>query len=677
MQATVVGRNQPCPCGSHRKFKHCCAGKPSQAATAPPLSTDVDVLVAAASALHRAERLPQAIAAYKLVLQQQPEHAHAMHMLGMLAQLQDDQMGAVEWIKRAIAIEPTPEMHYNLAVTLQAQKDWKGAALHYNTAIAMRPDYGLAWTNLGSVFKELGFKEAAIEAYIRAVELQPSICSLHANLGTALIAANRQREAIDAFQRALSLKPQDAVSLQGMGSSLMGIGGGQNPEALNYFRASHAADATNIDAHSNLIFAMDMDPRFDTQALLAERRRWADLHARPHEHKQRPHHNLPDPARRVRVGYVSADFKNHSAPKVFGAMLMHYDRAQYEVFAYSQLDFKSKDDQSYLFAGAVDHWADIAQLSDDEFAARIRLDQIDILVDLSGYSAGSRLLTFAQKPAPIQITAWGYASSTGLKAMDVFFSDPVIVPPEEKPWYVEEVRYLPNFLHYWSSASFPPVAPPPVLTNRRITFGSMNRLCKVTDEVWETWAEVLKAVPDSQFLIKATENKDPEDRAGVIRRLERAGIDSGRLILLEGSDWPQHIATFDQIDICLDPFPHGGGVSTLEALKSGVPVIAMGGDTLVKRISLSILTSLEMTDWVAQTPEEYVALAARKAADVAGLKNLRETLRERFDNSAVGDNKAYVAAAEAQYRQLWQRWCEQQHGVQVQLPTVTPGLLAA
>ncbi|MEI6762333.1 MAG: tetratricopeptide repeat protein [Betaproteobacteria bacterium] len=637
----------------------------------------MDVLLAAAATLHRSERLPQAIAAYKLVLQQQPEHAHALHMLGMLAQLQDDQMAAVEWIKRAIAIEPTPEMHYNLGVVLQAQKDWKGAALHYNTAIAMRPDYGFAWTNLGSVFKELGFKEATIEAYARAVELQPSICSLHTNLGTALIAASRPREAIDAFQRALSLKPQDAASLQGMGASLMSVGGGQNPEALNYFRASHAADSSSIDAHSNLIFAMDMDPRFDTQALLAERRRWADLHARPHEHKQRAHRNLPDSARRVRVGYVSADFKTHSAPKVFGAMLMHYDRTQYEVFAYSQLDFKSKDDQSYLFAGAVDHWADIGQLSDDELAARIRLDQIDILVDLSGYSSGSRLLTFAQKPAPIQITAWGYASSTGLKAMDVFFSDPVIVPPEEKPWYVEEVRYLPNFLHYWCSAPFPPAAPLPALTNGHITFGSLNRLSKVTDDVWATWAEVLKAVPNSQFLIKATENKDPEDRAAVIRRFERAGIDSRRLILLEGSDWPQHIATFAQVDICLDPFPHGGGVSTLEALKSGVPVVAMGGDTLVKRISLSILTSLDMTDWVAQTPEEYVALAAGKAADVAGLKQLRETLRERFDNSAVGDNKAYVAAVEVQYRQLWQRWCEQQRSVEAPKPSDARGLLAA
>jgi predicted O-linked N-acetylglucosamine transferase (SPINDLY family) len=253
----------------------------------------------------------------------------------------------------------------------------------------------------------------------------------------------------------------------------------------------------------------------------------------------------------------------------------------------------------------------------------------------------------------------------------------VIVPPEEKSWYVEEVRYLPNFLHYWSPAPFPPVAPLPALTAGHITFGSLNRLCKVTEEVWETWIEVLKAVPNSRFLIKATENKNAEDRASLTSRFERAGIDVGRLTLMEGTDWPQHIATFAQVDICLDPFPHGGGVSSLEALKSGVPVVAMGGDTLVKRISLSILTSLGMTDWVAETPEEYVALAARKAADVAGLKQLRETLRERFDNSAVGDNKAYVAAAEAQYRQLWQRWCEEQQAGQPRESAVTPSLLAA
>jgi len=677
MQATAVGRNQLCPCGSQRKFKHCCASKPKQAVSEPVPSTDVDVLLAAASALHRAERLPQAIAAYKLVLQQQPEHAHALHMLGMLAQLQDDQMAAVEWIKRAIAIEPTPEMHYNLAVALQAQKDWKGAALHYNTAIALRPDYHLAWTNLGSVFKELGFKEAAIEAYARAVELQPNLRSLHANLGTALIAANRQREAIDAFRQALNLKANDAVSLQGMGTALMGVGGGQNPEAVKYLQASLVEDSANVGAHSNLIFAMDMDPRFDTQTLLAERRRYDELHGRPQAVKQRPHTNVPDPSRRLRVGYVSADFRQHSAAKVFAVMLTGYDRTQFEVFAYSQLDFKTKDAESYHFAQAVDHWIDIAELGDDQFADRVRSDQIDILVDLSAFTSGGRLPTFAQKPAPIQITAWGYAASTGMKAMDVLFVDPILVPPEEKHWYVEEVRYLPSAVHYQSLSPFPPVAPLPALTNGHITFGSMNRLCKVTEDVWATWIEVLKAVPNSRFIIKAGETDHPEDRAALLARFERAGIDHGRLTLIGATDWANHIATFAQMDICLDPFPHGGGVSSLEAIKSGVPVVSLAGHTLVGRIARSILTSLDLQDWLAPTPESYVDLAARKAADVAGLKQLRETLRERFDNSALGDNKAYVAAAEAQYRQLWHRWCEQQQSGQLQQAAVTPHLLAA
>jgi len=677
MQSTVVGRNQPCPCGSHRKFKHCCAGKQSQPDAALSHDVDVDALVASATALHRAEQFPQAVAAYKRVLSLQSDHAHALHMLGMLAQQQDDQPTAIEWIKRAIAIAPTPEMHYNLAVAMQAQKDLKAAALHYNKAVELKPDYGLAWTNLASVLKDLSYKEAAIEAYIRARDVQPHLRSAHSNLGMALLVNNRQREAMDAFRAALSIKPNDAVSLHGMGSALQAVGDAQNPEVIRLFRAAIKEDASLVMAHGCLIFAMDMDPRYDTQALLAERRRWAEQHAAPLASKQRPHLNSPNPARKIRVGYVSADFKNHSAPKVFGAMLTLYDRTQFEVFAYSQVDVKAKDEHTYKFVAAVDHWADIAELDDEECTALIRRDQIDILVDLSGYSSGSRLLTFAQRPAPIQVTAWGYASSTGMEAMDVFFSDPVIVPPEEKSWYVEEVRYLPNFLHYWSPAPFPPVAPLPALTTGHITFGSLNRLCKVTEEVWETWIEVLKAVPNSRFLIKATENKNPEDRSNLTGRFERAGIDVGRLILMEGTDWPQHIATFAQVDICLDPFPHGGGVSSLEALKSGVPVVAMGGDTLVKRISLSILTSLDMTDWVAQTPEEYVALAARKAADVAGLKHLRENLRERFDNSAVGDNKAYVAAAEAQYRQLWQRWCEEQRAGQPRQSAATRSLLAA
>ena len=660
MIKTETGRNHPCPCGSRRKFKHCCAAKAPARSAVPAIPTDPQALMEAAMDLHRHSRLSEAITIYQHILHAQPDHAEATHMLGVMAQQEGDHAMGIELITRAIARQPTAEMHYNLGVGLQAQGDLESAARHYNIALELNPGYGLAWSNLGAVFQHLGFQDAAVESYVRARDLQPELVSAHCNLGVALNLRGRQQEALACFRMALTIEPADAQSHFGVGVSLQAQGGAHNPEILKNFNQALRHKPAHIAAHCNLIFVMDMDPQFDTRALQAERRRWDAVHGAPLAAKQLPHRNEPSPQRRLRIGYVSADFREHSASKVFGAMLTGYQRDQFEVFAYSNLPVFSKDDQSRSFATAVDHWSDISTLADDVLVAKIRQDGIDILVDLSGYTAGGRLTVFAQRPAPIQVTAWGYATSTGLQCMDVFFADPVMVPPKEKPLYTEEIRYLPNVVSYYSQKAFPALSPLPALRGTGITFGSVNRLSKVTDRVWDTWIEILHAVPDSKLLVKAIEMDSVTNSDNVRTKFRQAGIDAERLILLGGTDWLTHLGTFSQIDICLDPFPHGGGVTTLEGLKMGVPVVSLNWPTLVGRLAASILTTLGLTDWIANSREDYVRLAADKARDLAALSQVRASLRERFDSSVIGDNAAYVAAVEAEYRQLWLRWCHQQ-----------------
>ena len=389
--------------------------------------------------------------------------------------------------------------------------------------------------------------------------------------------------------------------------------------------------------------------------LQEERKRWDTLHA-AHLLQQRTHSNIPDADRRLRIGYVSADFREHSAPKVFGGMLTRYDRSQFDVFAYS--NSKRKDDRfTELFKQNVTVWRNIVGLSDDAVAEMIREDRIDILVDLSGHTADNRLLVFARKPAPIQITAWGYATGTGMRAMDVFFADPVMVPPQEKQYFSEEVRYLPSVVGSFFTEPFPDVNELPAMSDGIITFGSLNRLAKVSAETYRAWAEVLLAVPRSRLILKSGELNDAAAREQIAGHFIKAGVAADRIIMQGRTSWYEHMQAYNQIDIALDPFPHGGGVTALEGLMMGVPVITLRWPTVVGRLSASIMTTLGLSDWIAETQEEYIALAVQKASDLQSLAELRQQLRGIFTSSIIGDQAAYVRAVEQEYRQLWREWC--------------------
>jgi predicted O-linked N-acetylglucosamine transferase (SPINDLY family) len=386
------------------------------------------------------------------------------------------------------------------------------------------------------------------------------------------------------------------------------------------------------------------------------RKQWDDAYAAP-LWQEPSHTNDPSPTRRLRIAYVSADFRNHSAARVFGGMLTRYDRAQFDVFAYSNL--KGHDDKlTELFRQNVTFWRNIAGLPDEAVAEMIRADRIDILVDLSGHTADNRLLVFARKPAPIQITAWGYAMGAGMRAIDVLFSDPVMIPPQEKRFVSEEVRYLPSVVGSFYNEPLPDVNELPALSSGGIiTFGSFNRLAKVSSETYLAWIEVLQVVPRSRLILKTGELSDAATRERVIGHFTKAGVAAGRIVMQGGTSWYEHTQAYNQIDIALDPFPHGGGVTALEGLMMGVPVITLRWPTVVGRLSASIMTTLGLTDWIAETREQYIALAIQKAIDLQLLDALRQKLRGIFTSSVIGDQAAYARAVEQEYRQLWQEWC--------------------
>jgi len=461
---------------------------------------------------------------------------------------------------------------------------------------------------------------AEAEACCRlGLRVKPDFVEAHSNLGNTLKDTGRLVEAQSSYRRALELKPDYVM------------------------------------AHNNLIFTLDMAADMNLSALHDERRKWSEAHAAPLL-QQIPHTNTPDPERRLRVGYVSADFKMHSASSAFGSMLTCYDRSRFEVFAYT--NSVQTDELTERFRQSATCWRKIVGLSDEAVAELIRQDGIDILVDLSGFSAGNRLLVFARKPAPLQITAWGYAAGTGMPAMDVLFSDAVVVPPDERQFHTEQVRYLPCLLTYSTYQSPPAVNELPALSAGVITFGSFSRLSKISDEAYRTWAQVLLAVPGSRMVLKTGELDDAATRARVTGHFTRAGVASERITLLGKTSWPDHMAAFNRVDISLDPFPQGGGVTTLEGLLMGVPVVTLRWPTLSGRTSASILTTLGLPDWIAETPEQYVEIAVRKAQGIPALAELRSQLRPRFMSSVIGDADAYARVVEQEYRQLWREWCD-------------------
>jgi predicted O-linked N-acetylglucosamine transferase (SPINDLY family) len=327
-----------------------------------------------------------------------------------------------------------------------------------------------------------------------------------------------------------------------------------------------------------------------------------------------------DPGRRIKVGYVSADFRSHSAALFFKPILLHHDKRSFEVTCYSCSNLE--DDVTDRFRGAADHWRSVAQFSDEELDAQIRADRIDVLVDLSGHSAGHRLAVFARKPAPVAVSAGG--TGTGVPAIDYLFSDPVVCPTEVRHLFAETIVDLPCVITIESLPDALQPSDPPALAKGYVTFGVFNRATKISEAASSLWARILHAVPRSRLLLKHYGFDHAALRGRLIEKFAPHGIAAERISFLGSSSRDEHLAAFSAVDISLDPFPHNGGISTWESLQMGVPVVALLGQTIASRAAGAILASVGMTDWVAQSAEEYLAIAVKFASAPEHLQALRQ-----------------------------------------------------
>ena len=370
--------------------------------------------------------------------------------------------------------------------------------------------------------------------------------------------------------------------------------------------------------HSTLIFSLNFDPSASEADKQFERAEWDRRHAQKFRSQWRAHDNQPAPGRRVRIGYVSSYFRHDNAAYGFANAILHHDPDRFEIFCYS--DTVNEDDVTVRLRERIDQFRRTKQLSDDQLAELIRRDRIDILIDCVGHMAGNRLLVFARKPAPIQVTAWGEPTGTGLKAIDYLLAGPVLVPEANRELFAERVIVdLPNFTGFWTPDPLPDVGPLPALTRGHVTFGSFNRPVKMSDDTIRAWAAILRRLPDARLVLKHPQLAEPSLRMRIAAAFQAEGVPTTVLTFLGGTDRISHFAAYNAIDIALDPFPHAGGMTTLDALWMGVPVVTWAGKTVSSLWAATSLVPLDLTDFIADSPESYIELAVAKAADLESL----------------------------------------------------------
>jgi protein O-GlcNAc transferase len=378
--------------------------------------------------------------------------------------------------------------------------------------------------------------------------------------------------------------------------------------------------------------------------LLAEHRRWNELHARALA-PGLPPRTEAGPGRKLRVGYVSADFKRHSLAYFIEPLLANHDRDRFEVYCYSNT--RKTDEVTDQLRNHVSQWRDITAVSDEAAAGLIGQDGIDILVDLSGHTAGSRLLVFARKPAPVQLTFLGYPNTTGLATMDYRISDGYMDPPGiADAFYTEQLLRMPHSLWcYRPPAPTPDVNPLPALQLGATTFGSLHSFTKLNRTVIDLWARILARAPDSQLLLAGAPAGETGTR--LRERFAAHGVDAARVHLIGKVNFDDYLKLYHRIDIALDAFPYTGGTTTCESLWMGVPVVTLAGTYAVARAGVSLLTSAGLTELIADSPERYVEIAVDLAHDTHRLVGLRGSLRERMQRSPLMDETAYTRAFEA------------------------------
>jgi protein O-GlcNAc transferase len=599
----------------------------------------------------------EAVLYYRKAIGLNPEYAGTYYNIAAIMQEEGRFDEAVAHYRRVIDLDPRYAGTYNsIGVVLQAKGQYDEAMTSFRKAIEIDPDFFAAYTNLGNVLLKQEYPDEAIACYRKALELNPKYAKAHCSMGIALQDKGLLDEAMAHYQKAMQLDPHLAEAVSNLGRVFHARG--LFDEAETYYRRALQLKPDFPLCYSNLLLLMNYSSRHTPEAVFAEHLQFAEQCTAPLSSAVLPHANDRSPSRRLKIGYVSPDFRRHSVNYFLEPVLASHNHEHYEIFCYS--DVLVPDTVTERLQGHADQWRNIAGMPDGQAAELIRKDGIDILVDLAGHTGYNRMLLFARKPAPLQVSWLGYPNTTGLKTIDYRIVDGYTDPPGlTDPFYTEQLVRMPeSFLCYMPDSDSPEVGDLQAMTSGHITFGSFNNFTKETREVLALWAEMLAGIPDSRLLLKAKGFDDPGTKDRVAGVFAEKGIDSGRIELLaHETSFSGHLGLYNRIDIALDPFPYNGTTTTCEALWMGAPVITLAGNTHASRVGMSLLTNIGLPELVATTSEEYLAIAVNLANDLTRLRSLRESLRDRMKKSTLMNTERFTANLESCYREMWRNYC--------------------
>jgi predicted O-linked N-acetylglucosamine transferase (SPINDLY family) len=690
-RTTKFGRNDPCSCGSQKKYKNCCMGSNSLSLASPKFSqVQINAILDSAYFNFHQGQLHQAEQLCRQVLDVSSRNFEAMHLLGLLFHRSNDLTIAEAWLTKALEIDPNnAEAHCNIATVKEGLGKLNDARWHFERAISLNsvmipalnnyanllhkhdrnyqkskllyekvlkidPNFTMGLFNLSNLFKDIGNYELSKDFLLKAYELDSCNAKIVYALGNVLFDEAKFNEAIEHYQRALSLAPDFAIAHNSLGIAFKKLS--NLDSAVNHYIQAKSISPSQISYHADAFLTMQYSENIDDATLNRHYDIFRNIFEVPRQSIWMTNAFQKSVNTPLNIGYVSSDFRFHAVSAFMLPVIKNHNHEKFKLHAYYNNQYKDAITERYI--ELFDCWHDCALLSDEDLAKKIREDNIDVLVDLSGYTLGNRLLTFMLKPAPLQISWMGYLGTLGLKCFDYRITDKWLEPisghiTHEKPYVMPKLWYTyapcfktPNLINSPSVA----VKNTPALQNGYITLGCLNNISKVTHEVIGLWSDVLLKIPNSKLLLVTEEIQILRDY--IKQAFASHGVYSDKLVFLNFKN-DCHFELYHHIDLILDPFPYNGGTTTCDGLWMGVPFVSLEGNTVRGRMGLTLANNLGYPEWVCKNKEDYVKQAAQMVKDIKQLNELRLSLRKKMEKSALMDAQIFTQDYEFALQKMW------------------------